>query len=70
MDVSKVHSIDSSGVGIIAFSFGKLSKHGGRFFLAGATGNVLDILQMTRLDSVIPFSNSVNEACSAIESQA
>jgi anti-anti-sigma factor len=72
MDVSNVHVIDSSGVGIIALSFGKLSKQGGRFRVAGATGHVLEILQITHLDSVIPLSPSVEEACAtmALESVA
>jgi anti-sigma B factor antagonist len=66
LDLSGVRYIDSSGLGIIALCFGKMSKAGGRFILTGATGVVLEVLQMTHLDSVIPFSRSVDEACAAM----
>lgn len=69
LDLSGVRYIDSSGLGIIALCFGKMSKTGGRLFVAGATGVVLEVLQMTHLDSVIPCSPSVDEACAAMEKE-
>ena len=63
MDLAGVRQIDSSGLGIIALCFGKMSKAGGRFYLAGAHGAILEILKMTHLDSVIPVSATVEEAC-------
>lgn len=67
LDLSGVRYIDSSGLGIIALCFGKMSKAGGRFIVAGATGVVLEVLQMTHLDSVIPVSPSATEACAAMQ---
>ena len=66
LDLTGVRHIDSSGIGIIALCFGKMSKAGGRFCVAGANGMVLEVLQMTHLDSVIPFSPSASEACAAM----
>jgi anti-sigma B factor antagonist len=70
MDIAGVHHIDSAGLGMIAFSFGKVTKEGGRFFLAGATGNVLDVFLTTHLDSVIPLLPSVDAACAAAKQAA
>ena len=66
LDLTGVRYIDSSGLGIIALCFGKMSRAGGRFCVAGATGIVLDVFRMTHLDSVIPFSPSVDEACAGM----
>ena len=63
MDLAGIHVVDSSGIGIITLCFGRLSNLGGRFCVAGATGEVLDILKMARLDSIMPFAASVDEAC-------
>ena len=69
LDLAGVRQIDSSGLGIITLCFGKMSKAGGRFCVAGAHGVVLDILRMTHLDTVIPFSASADEACAAFATQ-
>jgi anti-sigma B factor antagonist len=69
MDLTGVRQIDSSGVGIVALSFGKMSKAGGWFCVAGANGAVLDVLQTTRLDTVIPFFASAGDACAAVATE-
>jgi anti-sigma B factor antagonist len=69
VDLAGVRQIDSSGLGIITLCFGKMSKAGGRFSLAGAHGVVLEILKMTHLDSVIPVSATAEEACSRMATQ-
>jgi len=69
MDLAGVRQIDSSGLGIVTLCFGKMSKAGGRFRIAGAQGVVLEILRMTHLDSVIPFSPSAEDACSAMATE-
>jgi anti-sigma B factor antagonist len=63
LDLAGVRSIDSSGLGALTLSFGKMSKAGGRLYLAGARGPVLEILKMTHLDNVIPFFATADEAC-------
>jgi anti-sigma B factor antagonist len=69
VDLAGVRQIDSSGLGIITLCFGKMSKAGGRFALAGAHGVVLEILKMTHLDTVIPVSATAAEACSKMATQ-
>lgn len=70
MNLAEVHYIDSAGIGIIAFSFGKVTKAGGHFRVAGATGVVKDVFRLTRLDTVIPFSPTVDVACAAMAKES
>jgi anti-sigma B factor antagonist len=65
-DLSMVSYIDSSGIGIIAYCFGKISQKGGQAAVAGAKGLVRDIFRLTRLDSVIQFFPDVSSACDGL----
>jgi len=67
VDISGVHHIDSSGIGIFALCFGKISSVGGKFCVAGAKGIVEKIFHMTHLDSVIPFAATVDDACKGMQ---
>jgi anti-sigma B factor antagonist len=61
-DISRVDHMDSTGIGIIAYCFGTLNRSGGDMRITGATGKVLHLLQITRLDNVLPLCASVEEA--------
>ena len=65
-DLSQVSYVDSSGIGVIAYCFGKISRTGGRAAAAGASGMVMDVFRLTRLDSVIPNFPDVPSACEAL----
>lgn len=65
-DLSHVTYIDSTGIGIIAYCFGKISQKGAHAAVAGANGLVLDIFKLTRLDSVIKFFPDAASACSSL----
>jgi anti-sigma B factor antagonist len=62
-DVSRVTHMDSTGIGVMAYCFGTLNRCGGEMRVAGAAGKVLHLLQITRLDSVLPLYPSVDAAC-------
>jgi len=62
-DLSQVDHVDSTGIGILAYCFGTLNRSGGEMCVAGATGKVLHLLQITRLDTVLPLYPSVDAAC-------
>lgn len=70
MDLSKVDYIDSTGIGIIAYCFGKITQAGGRCRVAGARGLVMDLFRITRLESVIQFFPDVESACESLRSPA
>jgi anti-sigma B factor antagonist len=54
-DLSKVDSIDSTGVGIIVVCEAKLRKAGGALRIAGPEGIVHDTLVMTHVDRLVRF---------------
>ena len=66
-DVAGVNYVDSSGMGQIAFSASKIVQSGGKCQVAGATGLVLDVFRITRIDSVVPFADTVEEAAAALK---
>jgi anti-anti-sigma factor len=70
IDLSQVGYVDSSGIGVIAYCFGKVSHKGGHAAVAGAQGRVMDVLKLTRLDSVIPCFPDVASACEALAALA
>jgi anti-sigma B factor antagonist len=62
IDLSHVTYIDSTGIGVIAYCFGKIAQKGVKGAVAGARGLVMDVFKLTRLDSVIPFFPDVASA--------
>jgi anti-sigma B factor antagonist len=66
IDLAHVSYIDSAGVGIIAFCFGKSSQLGAQFAVAAADPRVMDVFRITRLDQVVTFFPDVDSACAAL----
>lgn len=62
MDLSGVSHVNSTGIGIMAYCFGKATQQGAELRVAGAKSNVLDLFRITRLIKVIPFFPDVNSA--------
>lgn len=52
-DLSGVTSIDSTGIGIVVMSSGKIKKAGGELRVAGATAHVEDVLKMTNVNQIV-----------------
>jgi anti-sigma B factor antagonist len=65
-DVSQVAYIDSTGIGIIAYCFGKISQQGAQAAVSGAEGLVKEVFKLTRLDNVIPFFPDIVSACDGL----
>jgi anti-sigma B factor antagonist len=70
IDISKVDYIDSTGIGRIAYSFGKITSAGAQARVSGARGLVMDLFRITRLDSVIKFFPDVDSAGKSLEDTA
>jgi anti-anti-sigma factor len=66
IDLSQVGYVDSTGIGVIAYCFGKISKKGAHAAVSGARAMVMDVFRLTRLDSVIPCFPDVSSACEAL----
>ena len=63
LDLSKVAYMDSTGIGIIAYSSGQVRTAGGQLRVAGAAGIVLESLKISGLDRVIGFYADADIAC-------
>jgi anti-sigma B factor antagonist len=67
IDLSKVDYVDSTGIGRIAYCFGKITQAGAQARVSGAQGLVMDLFKITRLDSVIRFFPDEAGACRSLE---
>lgn len=65
LDLSDVDYIDSTGIGMIAYCFGKITQAGAQARVCGARGLVMDLFRITRLDSVIQFFPDADAACAS-----
>jgi anti-sigma B factor antagonist len=66
LDVSRLTFIDSAGLGAVAISAGRADKTGGKLVIAGATGKVRHVIELTRLDQVLALYDDVTLACAAL----
>jgi anti-sigma B factor antagonist len=62
VDLTKVSYVDSSGVGVLVGSLGHCKRGGGAMRLTGVRDNILKIMQLTRVDQVLPVDTSLEEA--------
>jgi anti-sigma B factor antagonist len=62
IDLAGVSYIDSTGVGIMVYCFGKAVRNGSDLRIAGARDNVLNVFRVTRLVNVVPFYPDLNSA--------
>ena len=61
-DLSGVNLMDSTGVGILVVTFGRLKKSGGELRLVVVPGKVQDVLSMTMVDKVLSLYPTVTAA--------
>ena len=62
-NVADVSKIDSTGIGRFISSYNQVAAAGGEMRMAGASGVVFRAFQVCRLDTVIRFYPTVDEAC-------
>jgi len=61
-DLAGVTTLDSTGIGIITFCYGKLKQAGGGLRVAGAQGMVGNTLKITNVDGLVGAYASVDAA--------
>jgi anti-sigma B factor antagonist len=61
-DLTGVSHVDSTGIGIIVMSAGKVKEAGGELRLAGVNSHVEHILKMTSINKVVAWNPTVTEA--------
>jgi anti-sigma B factor antagonist len=62
LDLTGVIHIDSTGIGIMAYCFGKATQAGAELRISGARDSVLNLFQVTRLVRVVPFFPDLDSA--------
>ncbi|WP_164981339.1 STAS domain-containing protein [Silvibacterium dinghuense] len=62
LDLSGVPQMDSAGLGAILKYYVAAQKRGHKLVLTGVQGRVLDLLKLTRVDSLIPLAATVEQA--------
>lgn len=67
VDLSAVNYIDSAALGELAASRRRTVDEGGRFALAGLQGKVRDLVELTRLDTMIDVYLDAQEAVEGLD---
>src|ERR1700733_7018395 len=62
LDLAGVTNIDSTGIGIIVMSAGKVKKAGGELRVAAASAHVEEVLRMTNIDQLVVLHPSAGNA--------
>ena len=62
LDVSGVCRFDSAGVGILVMCHGKVKEAAGELRVAGAQGQIKSVLEMTRVEEIVPLYPTIAEA--------
>jgi anti-sigma B factor antagonist len=66
LDLSDVNLIDSSGIGILVTAHRRADGQGARFGLAGATGTVARVFEMTRTNKLLSIYDTVDEGVAGL----
>jgi anti-anti-sigma factor len=67
-DFREVSSIGSTGIGFVVGVYTSVVKiPGGRFVLIGANSRVREVLELTRLSTIIPLADDVNSGLAVLQ---
>jgi anti-sigma B factor antagonist len=62
MDLSSVPYMDSAGLGVMMNYFVSAQSHGRKFFVTGVSDRLRALLEMTKVDNVLPVCDSIEAA--------
>jgi anti-sigma B factor antagonist len=66
LDMTNISFVDSAGIGILVGCHGKVSAAGGQLRLAAVNGRVMNVLKITKVDSIMLTDASVADSVKAI----
>lgn len=66
LNMARVRTIDSSGVGELVAAYTTVTNRGGKLVLFGLPGRVLGVLQITQLVTVLDILDSEDEAVASL----
>jgi anti-sigma B factor antagonist len=70
LDFSGLNYIDSAGIGVVVVCIGLMKRAGGRLAVAGAAGQVKQLLEMTGLDPLLETYPNLSSAQTALSGPA
>ena len=62
LELSACPFVDSSGLGLVAKQYVRCQRNGIRMIAVGASPRIREVLQLTRLDSIVPMFATLEEA--------
>jgi len=62
LDLSEVPYMDSAGMGLVMNHYVHCQTRGSRFVVVGASGRLMELFKVTRVDTVLPLATTVEEA--------
>lgn len=62
LDLSGVPYMDSAGMGLVMNHYVHCQTRGSRFIVVGASGRLMDLFKVTKVDSVLPMAATIEEA--------
>jgi len=69
-DFTQVHSVGSTGIGFVVSLYTSTTKKpGGRFVLVGARPRVKEVLELTRLNTILPMADDVKAGLAYLNRQ-
>lgn len=70
ISLSDVPYMDSAGLGTILGAYASCQRHGRGFALAGVSQRVVTLLQIAKVDALVPQYESVDAAAAALTAKA
>jgi len=70
INFSRVHTLDSSGIGSLIRCHSRIVATGGKLKLVGASDNIRHVFRITRLDQVFEFHDSEEKALGSLAAAA
>lgn len=62
LDLTEVPYMDSAGMGLVMNHYVHCQSRGSRLVVVGASGRLLDLFKVTKVDSVLPLAATIEEA--------
>jgi anti-sigma B factor antagonist len=70
IDLAHLDYMDSSGLGMLIYSGGRMQESGGRMRVAGASGTVARVFKIAHADLVLHFDADLELACSNLSAES
>jgi anti-anti-sigma factor len=70
VDLEHLDYIDSSGLGMLIYSAGRMEQSGGRMRVAGAHGQVARVFQVAQASRILRFDSDLAAACQNLSAQS